>query len=135
MEMRGVVSVANAVTDWRSYIRNRPWVAIGIAFSAGFWLAPRRSVPPKIIIQPTPSETPNTLAAPVTVKAARVPWMRWIFNTVGPIAMRAAQGYALTYVENLLINNPPGPKSGGIPPANSSGTGTPRDRAGSNRRA
>ncbi|MBI5547075.1 MAG: DUF3618 domain-containing protein [Deltaproteobacteria bacterium] len=31
----------NVATDWREWFRRRPWVAMGLAFSAGVWLGYR----------------------------------------------------------------------------------------------
>ena len=35
-DVRGVVNVATTATDWRSYVRGRSWLAIGLAFTTGF---------------------------------------------------------------------------------------------------
>jgi hypothetical protein len=115
-EMRGVVRVTNAATDWHAYIRSHPWLAIGAAFGAGYLLVPRpSSSPPSIVVQPAPS---NPAASIVTVpieKKSRFHLLGWVFGVVSPIVLRAAQGYALSAIENLLINNPPGHGPGAGP--------------------
>lgn len=104
-EMRGVVDVATAATDWRAYIRNRPWLAIGLAFTAGFVVVPRRSKPTTIVVQQPAADVENLVAAPES--ANRFSVMRWVMGTVGTMAVRAAQSYASNYVENFLANHPP----------------------------
>lgn len=111
-EMREVVDVVSTVADWHSYIRARPWLAIGVAFASGFLLAPRRSRPTTVVVQ---SPVPGVLAPPapasVVEKQARLPVFRWVLGALMPIAVRAAQAYALKHVEGLLENQPSGPQS------------------------
>ena len=109
-DMREVVNVATIATDWRSYLRGRPWLAIGLAFSAGFLLVPRRSRPTTLVVQPSAVDVRNLQAAVQAEKPGRLPLMRWFLGAVGPIAVRAAQSYALNYVENLLVNQQAGPR-------------------------
>ncbi len=109
-DMRGVVNVAATATDWRSYVRGRPWLAIGLAFTSGFLLVPGRSRPTTLVVQPSAVDTGNSHAAIKTEEAGRLPLMRWFLGAVGPIAVRAAQLYALNYVENLLANQQTGPR-------------------------
>ena len=109
-EMREVVDVVSTVADWHSYIRARPWLAIGAAFATGFLLAPRRSRPTTVIVQPPATGVLTPVPVPRVEKRARLPVIRWVFNAVVPIAVRAAQAYALKHVESLLENQPDGPQ-------------------------
>lgn len=109
-DMREVVNVATIATDWRSYLRGRPWLAIGLAFSAGFLLVPRRSRPTTLVVPPSAVDVRNLQPAVQAEKPGRLPLMRWFLGAVGPIAVRAAQSYALNYVENFLVNQQAGPR-------------------------
>ena len=109
-EMREVVDVVATVADWHSYIRARPWLAIGVAFGSGFFLAPRRARPPELIAQPSAPGVPTPAPAPQVEKRQRLPLIRWVVGAVVPIAIRAAQAYALKHVESLLENQPAGPQ-------------------------
>lgn len=109
-EMREVVDVVATVADWHSYIRARPWLAIGVAFGSGFLLAPRRARPPALIAQPSAPGVLTPAPVPQVEKRQQLPLIRWVVGAVVPIAVRAAQTYALKYVESLLENQPAGPQ-------------------------
>src|SRR5208282_5650420 len=61
-DMRGVVNVAATATDWRTYVRVRPWLAIGLAFTSGFLLVPGRSRATTLVVQPSAVEMQNLQA-------------------------------------------------------------------------
>lgn len=108
-EMRGVVDSATAVTDWRSYVRNRPWLAIGLAFATGYILVPRRTQPVSTLVVPmagqsTPLEMKDKARNPRLFTA-----FRWALGMVGPVAIRAAQSFAANAIENLLTGQQAGP--------------------------
>jgi hypothetical protein len=109
-DVREVVNDAATATDWRSYVRGRPWLAIGLAFTTGYLLVPRRSRPSTLVVQPSADDVQNLPAAVQGEKPRRLPLMRWFLGAVGPIAARAAQLYAINYVENLLANHQTGPR-------------------------
>ena len=114
-EMRGVVDVATTATDWRSYFHKNPWLAVGIAFTSGYLLVPSRSRASTIVIQPS---TPQTLSSPAKAEKptpSRLSMMGRLLSVVGPIAVRAAQTYVSSYVENLLINTQSSPLSSTAP--------------------
>ena len=110
-EMREVVDVVSTVADWHSYIRARPWLAIGVAFASGFLLAPRRGRPTALIVQPSAPGALTPVPVPQIEKRQRLPLIRWVLGAVVPIAVRAAQTYALKHVESLLENQPAGPQA------------------------
>jgi hypothetical protein len=109
-DMRGVVNVAATATDWRSYVRGRPWLAIGLAFTSGFLLVPGRSRPSRLVVQPSAVDMGNSQAAVKAEKPGRLTLFRRLLGAVGPIAVRAGQSYAMNYVENLLANQQAGPR-------------------------
>jgi hypothetical protein len=112
-EIREVVSDATSAADWRSYIRARPWLAIGFAFTSGFLLVPRRVRTPAPLALPAPvAERILQAAVPEEphTKRSRGSPVWWLLNAVGPIALRAAQSYAMNSIENLLANQQSGPR-------------------------
>lgn len=109
-DMREVVNVATTATDWRSYLRGHPWLAIGIAFSSGFLLVPRRSRPATLVVQPPAVDVRDRQVTVKPEKPGRLPFLRWFLGAITPIAVRAAQSYALSHVENFLANPQTGPR-------------------------
>src|SRR5947209_12012268 len=41
-DVRGVVESAEAVTDWKHWIRDYPWASVAAAAAVGFFLVPKR---------------------------------------------------------------------------------------------
>ena len=104
-DMREVVGGASSATDWRSYLRKYPWLAIGGAFAAGYLVVPRRSRPMVTVVAPVVGSAQAPEALSVAKPVGGVSWIRWGIGILGPVVTRAAQAYALSAVENLLINN------------------------------
>jgi hypothetical protein len=102
-EMRGVVHVAQNATDWRSYVRGRPWIALSVAFAAGFLLVPGRPRAATVVIQPS-GDLPSSEMAVRAAQRKRWPWIRWLLLAVGPVALRVGQSYALDVIQNLVAN-------------------------------
>lgn len=127
-EMRDVVGGASAAADWRSYVRERPWVAIGVAFAAGYLLVPRRARPVPTLMVPVNGETSPSEPTPREQSTGGFNVLRWGLGVIGPIAIRAAQSYAANAIENLLISQQ---ATSGPSPASRPDTvpeGTPADR-------
>jgi len=118
-EMRAVVNEATTATDWRSHVRNNPWLAIGIAFTTGFLFVPSRSKAATIVVQPSLSDPQNSRTLVEPSKSRRLPIFGWLLSTLGPIVVRAAQTYAVNHVENLLASQQSGPQPHSAPPAGS----------------
>jgi hypothetical protein len=107
-DVNAVVQGAEQAADWRHYVRRYPWVALGGAVVAGYLAVPKR--------RPSVSKTAEKAAAATVAKlreaddplaSPRSARSRWgIIGTalgfVSPILIRAAQGYAAQYVENLI---------------------------------
>jgi len=108
-DVRGVVNVAASATDWRSYLRGRPWLAIGLAFTSGFLLVPGRTRPTTLVVQPPAVDLHKLRAVEKAEKPGRLTLFRRLLSAIGPIAIRAGQAYAMNYVENLLADQQTGP--------------------------
>lgn len=108
-DVQEAVKGAQSLTDWRSQVRNHPWLALGAAAAVGYLLVPRRHPAPAIV---------TVAPAAAAVTAPRLPEpsptkKRWglIGSAVGlmaPIAVRAAQNYAIQYLEQWIAAQPPG---------------------------
>jgi hypothetical protein len=100
-EMREVVQDASSATDWRTYVRSRPWLAIGAAFGVGYFLVPARHR--RVTYVEAPSTTEVALQpAGKTKSSLAFSALKWALMGLGPIALRAAQSYAVNHVEDLL---------------------------------
>ena len=108
-EVRGVVQGAKNATDWRSYVRSHPWTALAVAFGSGYFLVPRRSSPPTVHVLPATGISPQSESSAPSANTGSWPILGWVLGAVGPIALRAAQSYALASVENLLAKQPTEP--------------------------
>lgn len=113
-DVAGVIKEAESVFDWRSYIRNAPWVSMGAALGLGYLIVPKKR------FRPLPSVEPRYLASAMSSRRdqddQRLSSKRgvslWsiagtVLSMAAPIAIRAAQGYAVGWIEDRLL------KSGG----------------------
>jgi hypothetical protein len=140
--VREVVATAEAVTDWRRFLGSYPWVFLGAAFAAGYFIVPkRRRVEvklPEVATQVDVSKVREAVesARQTVLEAAkdqtaggkrRKNLIGAAFGLLVPVAVRAAQGYAVKYLEHWiaqqqdLLHFGPGPAQTGTPGA----TGTP----------
>ena len=115
-DVRDVVATAEAVTDWRRYLRNYPWVALGAAFAAGFWVVPKRQKPLATLADLSRAhEAANSTRrgfvesvreAPRSEAVQEVKRKRGVLGAVlgmvTPLALKYAQGYALKFAESWL---------------------------------
>jgi hypothetical protein len=141
-DVREAVKGAQELTDWRSQVRNHPWLALGAAAAVGYFIVPRRREPAPAVVAVAPSAAVPTVAAEPAKKK------RWgligsAFGLLAPIAVRAAQNYAIQYLEQWIAAQPTaagpqpsgfglfpgGPATGGGPagpgPRGSAPSGTP----------
>jgi hypothetical protein len=127
-----VVGSAEKVFEWRSYLRDQPWLSVGAAFTVGYLLVPRRARPTQVVVAAAPAV--NGAMGPVPLVSAsgdgvtrvrsRPSTLRWVFNLVKPIALQAAQSYASVWVEDLLTRNHPATRAARAPvPGNGAGAG------------
>jgi hypothetical protein len=106
-EVLGAVKGARLLADWRSLVGTYPWLTLGAATAIGYFLVPaRRSATPTIVtVNPTAPEMAALLESQQqSASTNRKSWSitGTVFSLVAPIAVRAAQSYALQYVERLL---------------------------------
>ena len=103
-DVQGVVQGAEAATDWRRYIRDYPWASLGAALVVGYMVVPRKQQATTIHLAPT--EPVRTIAAeappPVEEKKKGKSLLGMAFGMLAPVALRAAQGYALQFAEQWM---------------------------------
>lgn len=117
-DVQGVVAGAEAVADWRRYVRLYPWAAAGAAMGIGYLLAPRRRR--KSVAEEVASAMPEQVRAAVreakqgadapapadspavVKKEKRAGLFGAIFGMVAPLAWKAAQNYAMTFAEQWI---------------------------------
>ena len=106
-DVQGVVRGAEATADWRRYVRNYPWVTLGIAFGIGYLIVPRRQKPVAPVFQYAPTDQPRPVAteAPVPAEPAKKkgkPLWKTALGLATPFVLKSAQGYALQFFEQYL---------------------------------
>jgi len=102
-DVQHVVEGAEAATDWRRYIRNYPLATLGLALAVGYLVVPRRHRA-TTTIQVAPAEAIQA-EAPRMVEAEKKKGkgiVGSLFGLVAPVALRAAQGYALQFFEQWM---------------------------------
>ena len=106
-DVQGVVRGAEATADWRRYIRNYPWAAVGIAFGVGFLIVPRKQRPhlpqfPYALPDSVRAVLPEAPRAAEPEKKKGKGIFRAVLGLAAPFALRTAQGYALQFFEQFL---------------------------------
>jgi len=115
-DVRGVVATAEAVTDWRRYLTIYPFVTLGAAFAVGYFIVPRKRKPAEAIASSAGLDLSivqrmidSAKVGVSNVKAEATPAKRKKgligagLAMVAPMALRAAQGYAMKYLESWLV--------------------------------
>lgn len=122
-DIKSVRAGTEAATSWHFYVKHYPWAALGAAAVLGFVLVPRRHQDVKVVMpQVQAGETKNE-------KRRKKGLIAVALGFLGPIALRAAQGYAVNYLDTLMAQNPmQGPDLSG--PASSPGRAAPRSNPG-----
>jgi hypothetical protein len=104
-DVQNVVEGAEAVTDWRRFVRNYPWACMGAALAIGFMIVPRKQRP-TTALQVAPAEIARVAtiepSAPLETEKKGKGLLGTVFGFVVPIALRAAQGYALQFAEQWM---------------------------------
>jgi hypothetical protein len=114
--VREAVKGAQSLTDWRSQVRNHPWLALGTAAALGYLIVPKRHPAPAIVavapaaVQPTPAVA-AVQPTPAAPKKKRRGLIGSALGLLAPIAVRAAQNYAIQYLEQWIASQPPGARS------------------------
>ncbi len=112
--MQGVVAGAEAATNWHRYVKHYPWAALGAAFVVGYFIVPRKrrsatrtgEAAAHAVVDEVREAVSGTNARPIEKPKKpkkKAGLIGTAFAFVGPIALRAAQGYAVQFVENWIM--------------------------------
>lgn len=103
VDVKDVVQTAEAVVDWRHYIRRYPWVALGVAATVGYLIVPRRqpAAPRAIVFQPEVAQAVEAVKEQGK-KETRKSLIGVAIGMLAPVAVRFAQGYAVQYLEHWI---------------------------------
>jgi hypothetical protein len=102
-DVEELVVQAERLMDWRYYVQQYPWVMVGAAAAAGFFLVPRRTV-----TLPTDEQTLSRLAQRIPVMMPKPPEAKkpTLFGSLlqmgTNLAMRAAMAYASQQAGKIL---------------------------------
>lgn len=103
-DMQEVVSGAEVAFDWRHYVRQYPWIAIGAATAVGYLVVPKRR---KVVVEADQAvnelrKVASAEAERVHTKSRRKGWVRTALGLATPLLVRAGQRYAMGLAENWL---------------------------------
>ena len=142
-DVRGVVATAEAATDWRRYLIAYPWASLGAAFTVGYLIVPWKQKPATIVADLSKVNAAIEGARDRVVEAAKVNVASVPAREKGlaaaalgmltPLIWRTAQGYALKYLEQWMLQRHEHALHAGPPPAQPGGQ--PRAGQGQNRPA
>lgn len=128
-DMREAVKGVEASLDWRSYFNRAPLAATAAAFVVGIVVAPARKSKALKAMQ-TPARTAAGAGEPRPAASAgereRSTLLGAAVGILAPIAIRAAQGYALRWVEGMIDRGFPKPPRPMKEPDASAGAATVR---------
>jgi hypothetical protein len=107
-DVRETVQGAQSLTDWRSVVKSRPWLCVGVALASGYLLVPKRRPERPAIVTVAGLAPGQSLAAPAMVpsRSAGRATFGIALSLVAPILVRAAQSYAAQHLETWLANHP-----------------------------
>ena len=128
-DVREVVASAEAVTDWRRYIRMYPWASLGATFAVGYLIVPkrRRTIPHGIATRADLDRVREAVEESREQPKAksRKGLLGSIFGLIGPVAVRTAQTYAVQYLESWLARQMQQQRAAGPPPLHPQAPGGP----------
>jgi hypothetical protein len=151
-DVSGVVSDVESAMDWRSVIRNHPYISVGVGLAAGYFLVPRRKPD---VRRAAPSQiaaaiTPETLAAAASrvaepprkpeppPKSLRRQFLGWGVGMLWPLVSQSVRAYAAMWVEDQIkqhLNPNPSPPGNPVSDPFSGKPGEPYDGASVHRTA
>ena len=106
-DVRGVVAGAEAVSDWRHYIRLYPWASVGLALAIGYVVVPKRRpavVTAADVAQAVAVEVPHALREIDAPKPKGRGLIGAGLGLLAPVLLRTAQNYATHFVSNWIAS-------------------------------
>jgi len=140
-----VVSDVEEAMDWRSVIRNHPYIALGAGLAVGYLVVPRRKKAARKAIPALGDAFAAASAAPPIrvveapakpAKSAGRRLLGWGVGLLWPLVGQSVQAYAAMWLEDQLKQHmnlkPPGEY---VPPSSSGRPGEPYDGEAARRAA
>lgn len=131
-DVRGVVQTAEAATNWRRYLSMYPWVTLGAGLAVGYLVVPRRAKPTAAVVtqadlskvreavettrQSVADVGQSLRAAEPTKEERKKGLIGAALGMLVPLALRTAQGYALKYAEQWILQQQLQRMQAGPPP-------------------
>ncbi|WP_165250320.1 hypothetical protein [Paludisphaera soli] len=143
-----VVSDVEDAMDWRSVIRNHPYIALGAGLAVGYLVVPRRKKSRPVLQVPAgfAATTAGAFPEPLAFQAPAPPakpgkslgrrLLGWGVGMLWPLVGQSVQAYAAVWLEDQLKQHlnlkPPGDF---VPPSSSGRPGEPYDGEAARRAA
>jgi hypothetical protein len=129
-EVQGAVKGAQSLTDWRSLVKGHPWLSISTASVIGYLIVPRRHPVSSTIVavgNPSPELLGTTAARGQEKQSKDAGWsiLGTAFSLVAPVAVRAAQNYAIGHFERWLSQHQMPPVPSEMPGGTTYASGQP----------
>ena len=120
-DMQGLVAGAEEAGDWKHYVKTYPWAALGVAAAVGYFIVPKRQRSADEVASEAIAKATGQLQS--VARKARRPLIEiggkaepskaeaqkeksgvigMLFGMVAPIALKAAQNYAMHFAQNWL---------------------------------
>jgi hypothetical protein len=112
------VKSAERALDWRVYVREYPWVAIGLAVWLGYRMVPLCCTRPVQVVEVPVSGDAAAGQEKVSPAKATTGLVGLGLGIIGPIAVRALQGYAIAAIDRWIAvqSESLSPRDGGRQP-------------------
>jgi len=124
-DVQGVVATAEAATDWRRYLTAYPWVSLGAAFAVGYFIVPRghptvataaELSKVQAVVRDTRDQVVEAAKGESQGKSRRKKGLIAAgLGMVAPLVVKAAQSYALSYLEQWMLQQQQGAAHAGPP--------------------
>lgn len=109
LDVSQAVGEVEDAMDWRSVIRNHPYITLGVGLAVGYFIVPKRrrrveqaaaGVRPLLEASATPVYEPAPLAKPRKSLGRRA--TGWALGLLWPLVSQSVQGYAAMWLESQL---------------------------------
>ena len=145
-DVKEVVATAEAATDWKRYLTAYPWVSLGAAFVVGYMIVPKRHKTAEALaatqadlskvremVETTGKQVVASAKAQVEPAPRRKGLIVAALGMVAPLVIRTAQGYAMKYLEQWILQQQNAALQAGpahVHPGFSSGSGAQQGGTG-----
>jgi hypothetical protein len=101
-DVQDIVEDARDLGDWRSYVKRHPWICLGAAFAAGYFVVPPRApkLPPDV---QTASDSANQGSPTRSYLSAAGDARGMLLSFVGNLVMRQLASFAMQQAEKFLV--------------------------------